>query len=76
MDDRRTTLETSDPPHRCIDLFERAAEVLASPEKACRWMTSEQWALGGRVPLDMTRDATDAQEVDDRLGRTERGVPV
>jgi len=72
----KLTAEESDRLYRYARLFERAVEVLGSEEKARRWLKSEQWALGSRVPLNIARYGPGAREITDLLGRIEHGIPV
>lgn len=74
--DGRLTAEESDRLYRYARLFERGVEVMGTEEQARQWMKSEQWALGGRVSLDVARYEPGAREVEDLLGRIEHGIPV
>lgn len=72
----RLTSTESNRLYRYARLFERAVDVLGTEAKARAWLTSEQWALGGRVPLEIARYEPGAQEIDDLLGRLEHGMPI
>lgn len=55
------------------DIWTRAREVFHSNEAAQEWLSTPQWGLGMRVPVDLV--GTDAEaEVWDLLGRIEHGV--
>ena len=72
----KLTAEESDRLYRYAQLFERAVEALGSEEKARVWLKDEQWALGGRVPLEIARYEPGAREIKNLLGRIEHGIPV
>ncbi|NBC16500.1 MAG: DUF2384 domain-containing protein [Bacteroidetes bacterium] len=59
---------------RLARLFERAVEVLGSPERARTWMSTALPALGGRSPLDYADTEPGAREVERVLGRIAHGV--
>lgn len=62
--------------YRYARLFGRAVEVLGGEETARQWLTTGQWALGGRVPLEIARYEPGAREIRQLLGRIERGIPT
>jgi putative toxin-antitoxin system antitoxin component (TIGR02293 family) len=59
---------------RVASAFQRAIDVLGSLEKARRWFSSRQRALGGRTPLEFCDTEPGADEVVRLLGRIEHGV--
>ena len=59
---------------RLARLFERAREVLGTPERAQIWMKEPLPALGGRSPLDYADTEPGAREVERVLGRIAHGV--
>jgi uncharacterized protein (DUF2384 family) len=50
--------------------------VLGDEEAARTWMKTEQLRLGRRVPLEAARFEPGAREIEDLLGRLERGLPA
>lgn len=76
QEEGRLSPEESDRLYRYARLFERAVEVLGDEESACTWMKTDQLRLGGRVPLEVARFEPGAREVEDLLGRVERGLPA
>ena len=56
-------------------VFQRAVEVLWSPENAISWLNTENKALGGIRPVDRSHSAAGIQLVLDLLGRIEHGIP-
>lgn len=59
---------------RLARLFERASEVLGSPERARTWMKEPLPVLGGQSPLDYADTEPGAREVERVLGRIAHGV--
>lgn len=59
---------------RLARLFERAREVLGTPERAQSWMKESLPVLGGRSPLDYADTEPGAREVERVLGRIAHGV--
>jgi putative toxin-antitoxin system antitoxin component (TIGR02293 family) len=59
---------------RLVRIAARAEDVLGSLEKAKRWLSSPNRALGGEVPISLLDTDIGAQAVDDVLGRIEDGV--
>jgi len=76
LEEGKLTAEESDRLYGYARLFERAVEVLGSEGKARTWLKKEQWALGGRVPLEIARYEPGAREIKHLLGRIEHGIPV
>lgn len=64
----------SDLLARLARVLARAEDVLGTPEKAGRWMTRPNQALGGAVPLEETRTDIGTDGVWQLLGRIEHGV--
>ncbi|MFN0067081.1 MAG: antitoxin Xre/MbcA/ParS toxin-binding domain-containing protein [Limisphaerales bacterium] len=73
---RRTLLKPDESERilRIGRLYDRACEVLGSPEAARRWLARPSRALGGAAPLDHADTEPGAREVEDVLGRIEHGV--
>jgi putative toxin-antitoxin system antitoxin component (TIGR02293 family) len=73
---RRTLLKPDESERilRIGRLYDRACEVLGSPEAARRWLVRPSRALGGAVPLAHADTEPGAREVEDVLGRIEHGV--
>jgi putative toxin-antitoxin system antitoxin component (TIGR02293 family) len=68
--------EESDRLVRVARIFGRALELFEGDVRAAReWLTSEQLALGGLVPLELAKTDVGAREVDDLIGRLEHGIP-
>lgn len=59
---------------RLARLFERAEEVLGSPERARTWMKEPLPVLGGQTPLSYADTEPGAREVERILGRIAHGV--
>lgn len=76
QEEGRLTSSESDRLYRYARLFERAVDVLGDEEAGRTWMKTEQLRLGGRVPLEAARFEPGAREVEDLLGRLERGLPA
>ncbi|WP_298438929.1 antitoxin Xre/MbcA/ParS toxin-binding domain-containing protein [Geobacter sp.] len=57
-------------------VYERAVEVLESPENALLWLKTPNYAFRFKAPLDYLSSFTGAQEVLDELGRLQYGVFV
>jgi len=76
LEEGKLTAEESDRLYRYAQLYERAVEALSSEEKARVWLKKEQWALGGRVPLEIARYEPGAREIKNLLGRIEHGIPA
>lgn len=76
QEEGRLTPTESDRLYRYARLFERAVDVLGDEKSARTWMRNEQLRLGGRVPLQAARFEPGAREVEDLLGRVERGLPA
>lgn len=51
-----------------------ATQVLGSDEKARKWLTGENRALGGAIPIDLLDTGLGFEEVMDLLTRVEYGV--
>ncbi|HJR63630.1 MAG TPA: antitoxin Xre/MbcA/ParS toxin-binding domain-containing protein [Gemmatimonadaceae bacterium] len=69
--------EESDRLVRVARIFGRALELFEGDVRAARdWLTSEQGALGGLVPLELAKTDVGAREVDDLIGRLEHGIPT
>jgi putative toxin-antitoxin system antitoxin component (TIGR02293 family) len=76
---RRKTQKRFDPAEteRLVGLariLARARLVLGTKEKARRWLTLPNRALGGALPLDLIDTGIGAREVENVLGRIEHGV--
>ena len=57
-------------------VYERAVEVLESPEYALLWLKAPNYAFRSHTPLDYLSSFAGAQEVLDELGRLQHGVFV
>ncbi len=64
----------SDRLFRVAHIFALAKEALGSEESARTWLTSPQFGLNNRIPLDVLATKAGAREVEDLLGRIEYGV--
>jgi len=64
----------SDRLYRLARIFALATEALGSDEKAKRWLTKENRALGGNTPLSLLDTEIGARQVEAVLGRIEHGV--
>ena len=67
--------EESDRLLRASRVFGRAIALFEGDiETARQWLSSPQRALGGAVPLEMSRTEIGAREVEGLIGRLEHGV--
>jgi putative toxin-antitoxin system antitoxin component (TIGR02293 family) len=64
----------SDRVVRFARLLGKAIKVFGNEEDARQWLNSQQFGLGGAVPLDYARTEVGAREVENLLGRIEYGV--
>lgn len=71
----RLTSSESDRLYRATRLLARAVEVFGDEAEARIWMRAAKRALGEVSPLIMARTDAGAREVEDLLGRIERGIP-
>jgi putative toxin-antitoxin system antitoxin component (TIGR02293 family) len=71
---RRLSPQESDRLARAARIVAMAEDVLGARIKAARWITEENWALGGAVPLDRLGTDIGARDVETVLGRFEHGV--
>lgn len=70
----RVAVGPSDRVFRAAEVMTLADEVFAGDQGAARdWLRSEQFGLGGRVPLDLLRTSLGAQLVEDQLKRMQHG---
>src|SRR5712691_13195686 len=66
--------DESDRLLRASRLFARTMELFEGDRDAATdWLTTAQPALGGTVPLDLARSEVGAREVEQLVGRLERG---
>jgi len=69
--------EESDRLVRVSRIFGRALGLFEGDVQAAReWLSSEQVALGGRVPLELAKTDVGAREVENLVGRLEHGIPT
>ncbi len=67
--------DESDRALRASRIFGGALELFEGDAEAARaWLSSEQPALGGAVPLSVARTELGAREVEQLIGRLEHGV--
>jgi len=67
--------DESDRLLRASRLFAKTLELFEGDRDAATdWLTTAQPALGGTVPLDLARSEVGAREVEQLVGRLERGV--
>lgn len=64
----------SDRVMRFARLMGKAVRVFGNEEDARQWLNSEQFGLGGAIPLDYAKREVGAREVENLLGRIEHGV--
>lgn len=57
-------------------VYERAVEVMESPENALVWLKSPNYAFRFKTPLEYLSSFAGVQEVLDELGRLQHGVFV
>ncbi len=70
----RLRTDESERVLRIARLFDRAADVLGTPERARKWMRMSLPALGGKTPLEYADTEPGAREVENVLGRIAYGV--
>lgn len=69
--------EESDRLVRIARVFGCALALFEGDVDASRqWLTTEQPALGGNVPLELARTEVGATEVEHLIGRLEHGIPA
>jgi putative toxin-antitoxin system antitoxin component (TIGR02293 family) len=69
--------EESDRLLRVSRIFGRALELFEGDAVAAReWLSTEQVALGGLVPLELAKTDVGAHEVENLIGRLEYGIPT
>ena len=67
--------DESDRLLRASRLFAKTLELFEGDRDAATdWLTTAQPALGGTVPLDLAKSEVGAREVEQLVGRLERGV--
>ena len=70
----RLTPEQSDLVIRTARTLAKAIDVLGDKEKAARWLTTANRALGGEIPITLLDTSAGAHEVEAVLDRIEFGV--
>ena len=70
----RLTLEQSDVVIRTARTLAKAIDILGDREKAARWLTKPNRALGGEIPITLLDTSAGAHEVETVLDRVEYGV--
>jgi len=70
----RIAVSPSDRVFRAAEIMALAKEVFGEDEEAAReWLRSEQFGLGGKVPLEMLTTNLGAQLIEDELKRIQHG---
>lgn len=70
----RVAVSPSDRVFRAAEVMALAREVFGGDDDAAReWLRSEQFGLGGKVPLDMLRTNLGAHLVEEELKRIQHG---
>jgi putative toxin-antitoxin system antitoxin component (TIGR02293 family) len=72
--DGRLDAASSDRVLRIARVVAQAARVLGAKDKAVRWMSTPNRAMGGSVPVEMLDTDLGTQEVEAALGRIGQGV--
>ncbi len=70
----RLTHEESDRTLRMARVVALAKEILGSEEKASRWLSNPNRALGGRVPFDLLDTDVGVRSVEEILERIAYGI--
>jgi putative toxin-antitoxin system antitoxin component (TIGR02293 family) len=70
----RFTTDESERVLRLTQVYEMAADVFESREKAKRWLKKPARGLGGRIPLEYADTYIGANEVIKLLGRIDHGI--
>lgn len=68
------TAAESDRTVRMARVYANAVEMIGDEEKAIKWLSTPNRALGGKRPLDQLDTDTGARMVEDILGRIAYGV--
>lgn len=69
----RVAVSPSDRVFRAAEIMALAKEVFGDEGAAREWLRSEQFGLGGKVPLDMLRTSLGAHLVEEELKRIQHG---
>ena len=72
--ERRLSPQESDRVMRFWRIFQHAAKVFGTIDRARQWLKFPQFGLGGAVPLEFAKTEIGAREVDNLLGRIDYGV--
>lgn len=70
----RFNTDESERVLRLTQVYEMAADVFGSSEKARRWLKNPARGLGGRIPLEYADTYIGANEVIKLLGRIDHGI--
>lgn len=70
----RFNTDESERVLRLTQVYEMAADVFGSSEKAKRWLKKPARGLGGRIPLEYADTYIGANEVVKLLGRIDHGI--
>lgn len=70
----RFNTDESERVLRLTQVYEMAADVFGSREKATRWLKKPARGLGGRIPLEYADTYIGANEVIKLLGRIDHGI--
>lgn len=68
------TADESDKLARLIRIFDQAAQVLGSKEKALHWLNESKRRFDGRTPIQMLRTELGGRMVEEMLGQIEYGM--
>jgi len=72
--EQRLHRDESDRLFRLVRIASQAAEVLGGDQKASCWLHTPNRALGGKLPLELLDTDLGSRQVEEVLGRIERGV--
>ena len=70
----RFNTDESERVLRLTQVYEMAADVFGSSEKARRWLKNPARGIGGRIPLEYADTYIGASEVIKLLGRIDHGI--
>jgi len=72
--DGRLSSDESDKVVRFARLYDKALEILGTGQNARVWLSTSQFGLGGKIPLDFAQTEVGAREVEDLLTRIDFSV--
>jgi len=71
---KNLTAGESDRLYRLVRIYVFAIEVLQNKKSAVVWLKTPNFALGGKIPLDLFDTDVGTKEVEHLLGRIQHGI--